>query len=177
MNHTVKIIASSSPSIDLLINNAGFNPKDVGDSEYFDSTFRIEHFSPSAVMDSLRINALMPMKLTSSLLSVLSPDAVVLNVSSYLGSIGQTQVPGHYGYAGSKALLNMFTKALSLEFSNSERSAVAFNPGWMKTDMGGQHASLQPSDVAKSIYMLYRRGIFNAKNGCFLDHLGEIFPW
>lgn len=44
-------------------------------------------------------------------------------------------VPGHYGYTGSKALMNMCMKGLSLEFAkatDTNRVAIALNPGWMK---------------------------------------------
>jgi short-subunit dehydrogenase len=92
--------------VDLLINNAGFNPKDSQDPAYFPSTFTIKNFLAKNVAESMWINALMPMQLISQMLPVLTDNAVVLNISSWLGSIGGKTMPGHYGYAGSKALLN-----------------------------------------------------------------------
>ena len=44
-------------------------------------------------------------------------------------------IPGHYGYRGSKALMNMMMKGLSLELAKvdgNNRAALALNPGWMK---------------------------------------------
>ena len=123
-------INESEVEISLLINNAGFNPKDKkGDPDYFRSTFEIESFSADNVVESMSINALMPTELVSKLLPNLADDAVVLNISSWLGSIGGKDMGGHYGYAGSKALLNMMTRALALEWQETARAAVAFNPG------------------------------------------------
>ena len=64
-------------------------------------------------------------------------------------------VQGHYGYSGSKALMNMMMKGLSMEFakdSEINRSGVALNPGWMKTAMGGSNAERTPEEVAQGYH-------------------------
>lgn len=171
-------INRSGMSIDLLINNAGFNPKDKkGDPDYFQSTFAIEHFSATNVSESMLINALMPTELVSKLLPNLTDDAVVLNVSSWLGSIGEKDMGGHYGYAGSKALLNMMTRAIALEWQGSPRAAVALNPGWMQTDMGGGNAKRTPEDTASDILALYQSGDLGRANGRFINADGSEHAW
>lgn len=171
-------ITTADPVIDLLVNNAGFNPKDrKDDPDYFRSTFAIDNFLAANVAESMWINALAPTELVSRLLPVLAEDAVVLNISSWLGSIGGKTSGGHYGYAGSKALLNMMTRALACEWSGSGRSAVALNPGWMQTDMGGSKADRTPEDVAKAVLALWRDGKLSAANGHFLNTDGSIHPW
>ena len=107
------------------------------------------------------INVLHPMELTGRLFPILAPDAVVIAVSSWLGSIGAKTVPGHYGYTGSKTLMNMMMKGMSLEFAKAatkdgtdeskKRVAVALNPGWMKTDMGGSNADISSDEVASRV--------------------------
>ena len=174
MANTVK---ASGYTVDLLINNAGYNPKDSDDKDYFMSTFKIEHFSGNHVAKSLHINALAPTELTSKLLPCLAEDAVVLNISSWLGSIGAKTGGGHYGYAGSKSLLNMFTKAMAMEFTQGQRVAVALNPGWMKTDMGGAKGKYTTEEVAHAIYDLYHTGTFHKKNGEFLNIDGSHHQW
>lgn len=172
-----EFIGGSGNKLDVLINNAGTNPKDSKVEGFFASTFRIAEFSPAAVDQSLWINALMPMRLTSLLLGSLSDDAVILNVSSWLGSISQKSAPGHYGYSGSKALLNMFTRGLALELEGSGRSAVALNPGWMKTDMGGANANTTPADVASQVLRLLSDGTLSRSNGAFLNADGSPHAW
>jgi NAD(P)-dependent dehydrogenase (short-subunit alcohol dehydrogenase family) len=136
-NETVSELVSSlsRESIDCIIHNAGFNPKDQKERDgYFESTFYCSKFSAANVAESMMINALNPMELTGKLIPLMSNDCVVVAISSWLGSIGAKTVPGHYGYCGSKALLNMCIKGLALEFTKAEegRVAVALNPGWMK---------------------------------------------
>ncbi|MDP5362002.1 MAG: SDR family NAD(P)-dependent oxidoreductase [Paracoccaceae bacterium] len=172
-----KIVKAGHP-IDFLINNAGFNPKDrKDDPTYFQSTFKIAYFDASNVSDSIWINALAPMTLISKLLPILADDAVVLNISSWLGSIGGKTVGGHYGYAGSKALLNMFTRAVALELADTGRTAVALNPGWMRTDMGGDNAERSPDEVAKAVVDMWTDGTLMSKNGQFLNIDGTEHPW
>ena len=74
-------VRASGKTVDLLINNAGYNPKDSKDDGYFRSTFNIEHFSGENVADSLHINALAPVEFASKLLPVMSPEAVIVNIS------------------------------------------------------------------------------------------------
>ena len=171
-------LVESKATIDCIIHNAGFNPKDVKEpTDYFDSTFYIQDFSAANVSESLFINALHSMELTGRLLPVLTKDAVVIAISSWLGSIGEKTVPGHYAYAGSKALMNMFIKGLSLEFAKdkhnapvSQRTAIALNPGWMKIDMGGgDRADISPEEVASRILAMIDDGFFHAHNGTFLN--------
>lgn len=164
----------SSKTIDVIIHNAGFNPKDNKSMEgYFDSTFYCnEGFSAANVAESMMINALHPMELTGKLLKSLSEDAVIITVSSWLESIGGKTLQGHYGYTGSKSLMNMCMKGLSLEFEkdkNAERTAIALNPGWMQTDMGGKNADITPEEVSTRVLAMIDDGYFKSKNGCFLN--------
>lgn len=171
-------IKSTGGTIDLLINNAGFNPKDKpGDPTYFRTTFAIEEFSASNVAESMWINALVPTELVSKLMPNLADDAVVLNVSSWLGSIGNKDMGGHYGYAGSKALLNMMTRGIALEWGDTGRAAVVLNPGWMRTDMGGSNAERTPQDTAKDILALYLSKELHRASGCFINTDGSRHAW
>lgn len=174
--------------IDVLIHNAGFNPKDVKDnSGYFESTFYAKHFSAQNVAESCRINALHPMELTGKLMAAVSPQllsdtAIVIGISSWLGSISKKDFAGHYGYAGSKALFNMCLKGLALEMETTtnvttdpnqqpqHRCCIALNPGWMTTDMGGPNAERSPDDVAKAVVdMVMEEGYLKSQNGKFLN--------
>jgi NAD(P)-dependent dehydrogenase (short-subunit alcohol dehydrogenase family) len=174
-------LVQAGQTIDCIIHNAGFNPKDQKQSPgYFESTFYCKDFSAANVSDSMMINALHPMEMTGRLMPILAKDASVLAISSWLGSIGSKTVAGHYGYTGSKALMNMCIKGLSLEFSNdkeSTRAAVAINPGWMKTDMGGSNADITPEQVAERILMMLEDGFIPSANGKFINTDRSEHPW
>jgi NAD(P)-dependent dehydrogenase (short-subunit alcohol dehydrogenase family) len=177
-------------SIDCIIHNAGFNPKDSQKDRpgYFESTFYCEQFSAANVAESLMINTLHPMELTGRLHPVLAKDGgIVLAISSWLGSIASKTVRGHYGYTGSKALMNLCIKGLSLEFEKDKaegktlatgRVAVALNPGWMQTDMGGgDRADISPDEVAKRIFGMIEDGFLQQQNGRFINTDRTEHPW
>eukprot|EP00540_Astrosyne_radiata_P008417 CAMPEP_0116852350 /NCGR_PEP_ID=MMETSP0418-20121206/17243_1 /TAXON_ID=1158023 /ORGANISM="Astrosyne radiata, Strain 13vi08-1A" /LENGTH=242 /DNA_ID=CAMNT_0004484501 /DNA_START=37 /DNA_END=765 /DNA_ORIENTATION=- len=172
----VEKLVQEKQAVDVVIHNAGFNPKDAKDKPegYFDSTFYVKDFSAENVSESLRINALHPMELTGKLLSkgILTTDGIVIGISSWLGSITKKNFGGHYGYAGSKALFNMCIKGMSIEFQKDEehnRTAVAINPGWMRTDMGGPKAETTPEQVAERILNMIQDGFLAEHNGRFLN--------
>lgn len=171
------LIKSSGIEIDILINNAGYNPKDTSNKEFFHSTFKIENFDPEAIIGTLRVNSLMPLALASRLLPSLAERGAIVNISSWLGSITNKSTPGHYAYAGSKALLNMFTKALAFEPVMRTRTCVAINPGWMRTQMGGDNANQDPSEVAHRILELYETNNLSKNSGNFLNIDGSVHPW
>ena len=50
------------------------------------------------------------------------------------------------------------------------------NPGWMKTDMGGKSANLEPTESARSILEFSER-IKLEDSGKFFNHDGSEHPW
>jgi len=90
-----------------LINNAGINR--------FGS---FAEMSGDAIRSVFEINVLAPILLTHDLLPVLkrSPESVVLNVGSIVGSIG---MPGQVAYSSSKFAIHGFSEALRRETQGS----------------------------------------------------------
>ena len=160
----------------MLINNAGINLKDQPDKARF---HRVFDFDVDEMQLMLRINALRPISLVRELLPLLErgEPGRILNISSWLGSIGEKQSPGHYGYAGSKALLNMLTRALALEVAGRGVYAAAVNPGWMRTRMGGDRAELTPDESAASIIRHVLEVLDDTRTGGFYNRDGTEHPW
>lgn len=82
----------------------------------------------------------------------------IVNVSSFLGSIAEAANPdSHYagilapGYRVSKAALNMITVLLAKELRGSGVLVNSVDPGWVKTDMGGDAAPLNVEQGADTI--------------------------
>jgi NAD(P)-dependent dehydrogenase (short-subunit alcohol dehydrogenase family) len=172
-------VADRFGKLDVLINNAGVNLKDQPDKARFSSVFRIADFDVDEMTAMMRTNALLPTLLIRHLLPLLraGEPGKVINISSWLGSIGEKSVPGHYGYAGSKSLLNMMTKAAAIELADQGVYLAAVNPGWMRTRMGGDSATLSPEESAASIVEHVIEPLNAMRTGRFFNWDGTEHPW
>jgi len=157
--------------LDLLVNNAAINPKDQG-PDVFRSTFEIEVLDPDPILRCIRINGVMPIVLVKRLLPYLEAAEApkVVHISSWLGSISEKTMPGHYGYATSKAALNMMNKALALQIAPRGITSVVVNPGWVQTDMGGAKAKLTPEASIGGM-------LANVVDKVGLEQTGGFFQW
>ena len=97
-------------------------------------------------------------------------------VSSRMGSIGLMSGSGSVTYRASKAALNAVVKAASLEWGPQGVTCLTFHPGWVKTDMGGAGADIEPSVSITGM----RKVIASAmpeSNGRFFDYTGKELAW
>ena len=81
-----------------------------------------------------------------------------------------------YQYRSTKTALNMAMSILAKEVAPRGVSVMMFDPGWVKTDMGGPHAQLTPQE---SIAGMRRVLAGNAMeiSGKFLGYDGAVRPW
>jgi NAD(P)-dependent dehydrogenase (short-subunit alcohol dehydrogenase family) len=96
-------------------------------------------------------------------------------MSSRLGSISEASgmtLP----YATSKAALNMLAKGLSATLAPRGIIVVAVSPGWVRTDMGGQGAPLEPETSVRGLRKVIA-GLRRQDSGKFLSHDGSTIPW
>jgi NAD(P)-dependent dehydrogenase (short-subunit alcohol dehydrogenase family) len=149
-------------SIDVLINNAGILD---------------ESMSPQSLMHSFQVNSIAPLLITQSLLPKLklSSNAVVAQITSRMGSIADANSGGYYGYRSSKTALNMFNKCLAMD--NPWLTALVIHPGWVKTEMGGASAPIEPKDSAAGIWKVIQEAKTSKKSGHFQDYKGNPIPW
>ena len=152
--------------IDLLVNNAGV----LHSGERFGS------LTPANFEDSFRTNALGPLLLVQALAPVLAEGARVANLSSELGSIAGTTRFGPPSYNMSKAAQNMATVLLARALAGRGITVVALHPGWVRTDMGGEGASLAPTEAVAALLRVVA-GLRPADSGRFLDWRGRAMPW
>jgi len=101
---------------------------------------------------SLAINVLAPFRLTRALVPLLKKGSSprVVNVSSGAGSFDGLKEPGIASYRLSKWALNGLTQLEAKEFEG-QISFLAFDPGWVKTDLGGSKAPGVPADSARGL--------------------------
>ncbi|GAA5798782.1 hypothetical protein HPULCUR_004188 [Helicostylum pulchrum] len=73
-----------------------------------------------------------------------------LNISSAFGSISATETSNPDNvkppYSVSKAALNMLTKMFANHLADEKFIVYASRPGWVKTEMGGDRAPVEPED-------------------------------
>ncbi len=78
--------------------------------------------------------------------------------------------------AMSKAALNMLTRRLAEKLRPRGIIVVSMNPGWVKTDMGGENA---PNTVEEAVVNMHKvfEELASEQSGAFLSDTGEEMPW
>ncbi len=96
------------------------------------------------------VNATGPALVAKHFLPLLAKDrpSVFAVLSARVGSIGDNQLGGWYGYAPRKAALNMIVKTLSVELARTHPLAacVALHPGTVATDLSKPFQRGVPAD-------------------------------
>ena len=122
-------------------------------------------------------NVRAPMQLIPQLSSGLVAARGKLAVlSSRMGSISLAGSNAGWLYRASKAALNSALRSASLELGPQGVVCMAFHPGWVRTDMGGAGADIDPAASVTGM----RRVIGSANdshNGKFLTYSGEQLSW
>ena len=140
------LIKKQNPQIDALINCAGvsFEPDD-------------NNINVSALYKNLEVNLIGTISFTENILPTIKPDGQIMTISSRMSSLDEYD-GGEFGsddypaYRISKTALNMYIKTLAHRLKNITVSA--FDPGWVKTDMGGKDAPRSPEIPADELYDL-----------------------
>lgn len=163
-------------AVDLLVNNAGIWSA-PGEPERV-SAGALADLRSEPVLEVLRVNAVAPILVTQALSPLLAAarSAVVVNLSSGLGSIEGATARGNVAYGMSKAALNMLTRHLAAELAGQGTIVVSMSPGWVATDMGGPQAALEPAESVHGILIVVG-ALTPAQSGTFLDHSGVTLPW
>lgn len=165
--------------IDLIVNNAGINPKDYTDKSRMAKAFYLNDLDAKEMLDVLHINSIAPLLIVKHFRQLLykSDNPIVINISSWLGSVTNLTFGGHYGYVGSKNLLNVLNKSMANELKNDNIICINVNPGWVQTDMGGQKAQFTTEQAVTNILTNIVSKVSIAESGKFLNFDGNEHPW
>ena len=167
-------VRDEAGALDLLVNNAGISGGATAD--------RFGAVDAERMTEVLRVNTVGPHLMTQAFADLLAAGAgageraVVVNVTSQLGSIARTSGGGWHSYKASKAALNMCTRLQAAELKGDGVVVVALHPGWVRTDMGGSNARLSPEDAVRGMRAVVS-DLTMDEAGQFLAYDGTELPW
>ncbi len=159
----------SNESLDLLICNAGIFP---------DRSLGLGSIDYDGMARAFRINSLAPLRIAEAFVGHLERGnkPVFCVITSKMGSIDDNTSGGCYAYRTSKAAVNMIAKNLSHDLAQRGISALVLHPGWVKTDMGGEHAPLgKEASIAGMRQVI--ADMEPARSGKFFAYDGAEVSW
>jgi len=176
IRRAVDKVAQEFGRLDILINNAGVMVDD--------QTKKVSEQSLDAWRTTFDTNVFGLIATTQGFLPLLRKSAAgrIVNLSSILGSntlhsdpqspIYDFKVPA---YNVSKSAVNAYTVQLAYELRDTPIKVNAAHPGWVKTEMGGEGATMELPDGAKTSVSLATLAA-DGPTGSY-THMGEALPW
>ncbi len=153
--------ATVTDPIDVVVNNAGIaGPRTL---TTLDADF-------AAFAEVLDVNVLGPLRVIHAFLPHLRRSATpkVMTVSSQLGA---TDYPGseRIAYRVSKAAVNKLMQGVASDLAGAGVAVVTVHPGWVRTEMGGREAPLDPAESAA--------GLVGVLDGLTVQNSGRFLNW
>jgi NAD(P)-dependent dehydrogenase (short-subunit alcohol dehydrogenase family) len=130
------------------------------------------------------VNAVGPALVMKHALRLLPRDRVarLAVLSARVGSIGDNQLGGWYGYRAAKAALNQLLRTAAIEAARTHPQSVlvALHPGTVETGLAPAlrvgHPSV-PSEVAAENLLRVLDRLGPGDTGGFFDWEGKVVPW
>jgi NAD(P)-dependent dehydrogenase (short-subunit alcohol dehydrogenase family) len=156
-------------TIDLLLNNAGIigpRGQTIGNIDY------------KAWAEVLAVNTMGPVRVSEAFVEHVarSERKLIVSLTSGMGSIADNTSGGSIVYRSSKAAVNMVMRSLAIDLAPRGITCVVVNPGWVRTDMGGPNAALEPSQSISALRRLIAT-LGPEQSGKFFNHTGGEYPW
>jgi NAD(P)-dependent dehydrogenase (short-subunit alcohol dehydrogenase family) len=126
-------------------------------------------------VDMMLTNALGPMRAVELFENLVPASGAIAVMTSELGSIAENR--GFWElYSSSKAALNMLMKCFSARHAGDPRALLLVAPGWVRTDMGTQAATLSIEESIPFVVENTQRS--RGRAGLrFIDRNGRTLPW
>jgi NAD(P)-dependent dehydrogenase (short-subunit alcohol dehydrogenase family) len=168
-------ISALTPKLHLAINCVGI---------LHDGTLQPEkslrQINPENLLHYFQINSIGTVLLAKHLLPLLNhrDRNIFASISAKVGSIGDNQLGGWYGYRASKAALNMFIKTISIEYSRKSPHTIvlALHPGTTDTRLSQPFQRNVPPEKLFPVNRTVTQ-LFNVLEQCTLSDSGRFFAW
>ncbi len=165
-----EVVAGVAGAVDLLINDAAI---------YREKPFdEVPEFDADLARLTFNVNAVGPLLVTKHFLPLVLAGAgkKIVNISSEAGSISQNWRSRENAYCMSKAALNMQSVILQRRVRDDGVKVLAIHPGWMRTEMGGAEADIDPSESAAGIVAVIARET-DPDGHMYFDYTGKPWEW
>lgn len=145
----------------------------------------LRDLSPEQLARAFAINTIGPALVLKHFTPLLAREgrSVIAALSAKVGSIGDNDLGGWYGYRASKAALNQIIRTTSIELKRSRRDAicVALHPGTVDTPLSAPFSkaglNTRPPEVAAREILSAIAGLMPQDTGSFRDYKGQKLPW
>lgn len=159
----------SGVPIDVLINNAGiFGGLDTQTFQNMDYDNWAHEFNVMAMGPFRVIQAFLPNVQAGT-------GKKIVTISSQTAAHVYDHVIG-YSYASCKAAVNRLMTGLATELADQNIIVVPMHPGWVKTEMAGDVADIEPEESARGVREVIA-GMTMADTGKFLKWTGDVHAW
>lgn len=171
-------LASRYGKLDILVNNAGMLQEQLLGHNNSSTV------SPQVLRETFQVNLFAVIALTQRLLPLMrkAPAGRIVNLSSILGSLTLHSMPDSpidpakgFAYDASKTALNAYTIHLAHELRDTGIKVNSAHPGWVKTELGGEHAPMEVADSWKTSVRLATLDASGPSGGFF--HETDTLPW
>ncbi|MBF2029918.1 MAG: SDR family NAD(P)-dependent oxidoreductase [Oscillatoriales cyanobacterium C42_A2020_001] len=140
----------------------------------------LQQIQPERLMRYFQVNSVGAVLLAKHITPLLKhrDRSVFASISAKVGSIGDNQLGGWYGYRASKAALNMFLRTVAIEYQRKSPNTVVvmLHPGTTNTRLSKPFQRGVPAEklfpVERTVAQLLQV-IHNLQP----DHSGQFFSW
>lgn len=147
----------------------------------------LRHINAEQLLRYFQVNSVGAMLLFKQVQPLLKHDdrSILATISAKVGSIGDNQLGGWYGYRASKAALNMFIRTTAIEYKRTcpQAIVVALHPGTTDTRLSLPFQRNVPSEQLFSVdrtvgqLLVVMDGLNTNDSGEFFSWDGHRLPW
>lgn len=162
-------VKRKTAKLDRLFNNAGIHR--------FKDWVTLEETELDYLPIMYNVNAVGPLRVVKAALPLLTPDTVIINISSEAASLTNQDSIINYAYSMSKAGMNMGARVMDNWLREKGIRTIMIHPGRMRTGMKGSHSNMDPWETSASLMVLLDRLGELPKEQLFMDYKGNPMAW
>jgi len=140
----------------------------------------LQQIQTDKMLRYFQVNSIGAILLAKHLLPLLkhSEPSILANISAKVGSIGDNQLGGWYGYRASKAALNMLMKTAAIEYSRKSPKTIVvmLHPGTTDTRLSKPFQRNVPPEKLFSVDRTVSQ-LLSVINSLQPENSGQFFSW